>query len=193
MEKLLICGDSFSADWTIKHTGIGWPNMLANDYLVINLSQAGCSEYKIYLQLKSVDLKQFDRIIISHTSPYRICVERHPIHSKDILHKDCDLIYTDLKEHADSHPEVQPMIDFFEKYFHTEYFEFIHHEICEKIEQMVKGLPVLHLINFDKQYDFDTKLDLTKVIKTNPGNINHFDELGNLIAYKQIKSMLKKI
>ena len=27
--NILICGDSFAADWTVKYAGQGWPNLLA--------------------------------------------------------------------------------------------------------------------------------------------------------------------
>ena len=50
--KILICGDSFAADWTIKYPGQGWPNMLSQQYEIVNLAQAGCSEYKILKQLE---------------------------------------------------------------------------------------------------------------------------------------------
>ena len=50
--KILICGDSFAADWTVKYPGQGWPNMLAEIHEVTNLAQAGCSEYKILKQLE---------------------------------------------------------------------------------------------------------------------------------------------
>ena len=102
--KVLICGDSFAADWTVKYTGKGWPNLIAENYTVTNLAQAGCSEYKIYLQLASANLDQYDAIIVSHTSPNRLPVEVHPVHSNDPLHKNSDLIYTDLKGHIDTHP-----------------------------------------------------------------------------------------
>jgi len=60
MKKVLICGDSFSADWTVKYSGQGWPNQIAQLANVTNLSQAGCGEYKIYLQLASADLDQYE-------------------------------------------------------------------------------------------------------------------------------------
>jgi len=97
MKRILIAGDSFAADWTKKYNGIGWVNMLNNDYDVKNVAEAGVSEYKIYKQLENEKTDEFDYIIISHTSPYRIPVEKHPIHYGDILHNNCDLIYSDLK------------------------------------------------------------------------------------------------
>jgi hypothetical protein len=95
--KILIAGDSFAADWKIKYNGNGWVNMLSEDYEVTNIAQAGVSEYKIYQQLIKHDTTKYDKIIISHTSAYRIPVVKHPIHSKDILHSNCDLIYLILR------------------------------------------------------------------------------------------------
>ena len=76
--KLLICGDSFAADWTVKYKGHGWPNLLSQSFEVTNLARAGVCEYKIYNQLLSVDPSAFDVIIISHTSPFRLYVKEHP-------------------------------------------------------------------------------------------------------------------
>ena len=60
-KKILICGDSFSSDWSPEYPDCqGWPNLLAKDYKVTNLSQAGCSEYRIYKQIKSKNLDNFD-------------------------------------------------------------------------------------------------------------------------------------
>ena len=42
--KLLVAGDSFVAEWPGDE---GWVKLLANDYDVTNVAQAGVSEYKI--------------------------------------------------------------------------------------------------------------------------------------------------
>ena len=122
--KILIAGDSFAADWKIKYNGNGWVNMLSDDYDVTNIAQAGVSEYKIYQQLINHNTTMYDKIIISHTSAYRIPVFEHPIHSKDILHHNCDLIYSDLKEHKDN-SLVKSAIDFYENLFDLDYACFI--------------------------------------------------------------------
>ena len=62
--KVLVVGDSFAADWSVKHkNSVGWPNLLAKDFDVTNLAQAGVSEYKIYQQVLSVDTCQFDLVL----------------------------------------------------------------------------------------------------------------------------------
>lgn len=193
MKKLLICGDSFAADWTVKHPGKGWPNMLADSYDVINIARAGVSEYKIYKQLEFVNLSKFDAVIIAHTSPYRLYVKQHPIHSNDVLHGDCDFIYNDIKANEDKYPELESIIDYFEKYFDQDYAKFIHGLICSKIEAMVKDHKVIHLINFEDQFKFKTSLDFTSVFRTNRGLMNHFDEDGNNYVYKRLVRKIEEL
>lgn len=192
--NILICGDSFAADWTVKYSGQGWPNMIANDYNVTNLAQAGCSEYKIYKQLTSIDLNQFDKIIISHTSPYRIPIKIHPVHAKDLLHKNSDLIYTDIKEHSKTNTNLSSIIDFFENYFDIESSLFVHNLICEKIDKITKSIPTIHLTNSDWNglYLFDNMLNFEYLFKSNRGLINHYDEKGNQIIYRAIKNMVDR-
>jgi len=178
--KILICGDSFAADWTVKHKGTGWPNMLANLYQVTNLAQAGCSEYKILKQIQSVDLFEYDKIIVWHTSPYRIYVEEHPTHNKDVLHKNCDFIYSDVK--AQQSKELTPIIDYFEKYFSFEYADFVHSLICKQIDELLepvkdKVIQIPQMINFDH------------LTKPNQG-LNHFDTDGNQIVFNELVKII---
>jgi hypothetical protein len=194
--KILICGDSFAADWTVKYIGCGWPNMLANKYQVTNLAQAGCSEYKILKQLESTDFNQYDRIIVSHTSPYRIYVERHPVHHNDPLHKDSDLIYSDLKEHIDTHPEVVPIIEYFEKYFSFEQAREMYNLLCEKIEHKLDhlGNNVIHVINVNFEqytYQFKNMINFQDLFASNRGPFNHFDDYGNQQVFQKLVERLE--
>lgn len=195
MRKILICGDSFAADWTVKHKNIGWPNYLADLFDVSNVAKAGVSEYKIFQQLASQNLNKFDAIIISHTSPFRLYVKKHPVHFNDVLHNQCDLIYNDIKESLPAHPELFPIVEYFEKYFDFEYATFVHKLICEKIEQTCKAVEhkVINLITFKNQYPFKNSLSLVDLFETNRGDMNHFDELGNSQAFNRILFTLNKI
>ena len=192
--NLLICGDSFAADWTVKYNDIGWPNMLANDYKITNLAQAGCSEYKIYKQLVSVNLDEYDAIIVSHTSPNRIYVNAHPVHANDVLHKNSDLIYTDIVEHSKSNKSLKPIVDYFENYFDLEFAIFVHTMICEKIEKHLHKFsgPIIHLatLPWDDLYYFNDMLSLEHLFKNHRGFMNHYDLQGNEIAYGTIKAIL---
>jgi hypothetical protein len=140
MESMLICGDSFSANWTVECAGQGWPNLLAQHYQVTNLSQAGCSQYKIYLQILSVvdQLPKFDKIVVSHTSPYRLYTKNHPVHSNSPLHANSDILYQDVKYHSEFDKKLEPLVSYFENYFDLDYAEFVHSLICEKITQLLE-------------------------------------------------------
>ena len=186
-KNILICGDSFAADWTKKYDGNGWVNMLCNDFNVTNVAEAGVSEYKIYQQLKKQKIEDYDKIIISHTSAYRIPVEVHPLHSKDILHYNCDFIYNDIKEHRDN-PEVKCIIDLYEKHFHFDYALFVHELILKEINTMC---PNAINITFFNSFN-ENALELEDVFLKNRGNINHLNKKGNKIVYNKIIKLLNE-
>jgi hypothetical protein len=188
MKKLLICGDSFAADWTAKYQRLGWPNMLSQEYNITNLAQAGCSEYKIYQQLTSVNLQKFDNIIVSHTSPYRLYVKKHPIHYNDPLHKNSDLIYSDIKEYK----ELSSIVNYYENYFDLDYAKFIHNLICKEIDQLTKNYCTLHITSFDWKdlYNFSNMINFEDIFKKHRGLVNHYSEDGNNLVFEKIKSYL---
>ena len=194
-KKILICGDSFAADWTIKYTELtGWPNLFDKTYEVTNLAQAGCCEYKIYLQLKSVDINNYDIILVSHTSPYRIYVKEHPVHNNNILHKNSDLIYPDLKEHSKTNRELDSIIDFFEKYFDENYAKFTHNLICKEIDLMLQYYNgnVIHITNlyWKDLYQFDNMINFEFLFKKHRGLMNHYTNEGNQIIFNTINNLL---
>jgi hypothetical protein len=189
-KNVLICGDSFAADWSSKYpTKLGWPNLLAKDFTITNLAQAGCSEYRIWQQIKSAQLDQFDYIIISHTSPYRLFVRNHPVHTKDVLHHSSDLIYNDIKDHAKSNQQLNSIVDYFENYVDLDYLADIHYLICQEIDQLTATLPVLHLTNMDwhKFYQFDPMITFEKFYSTDPTAMNHYSDRDNYIIYEQLR------
>lgn len=183
--KILIAGDSFAADWKIKYNGSGWVNMLSNNYDVTNIAQAGVSEYKIYQQLNNHDTTKYDKIIISHTSAYRIPVVKHPVHSKDILHSNCDLIYTDIKEHEDN-PKIKCIVDFYENYFHVDNAIFTHTLIVDEIKRLYpNAINITFFDSFNKDMN-----QYESIFLNNMGNMNHMNNVGNQIIYEKIKTIL---
>jgi len=189
--KILIAGDSFAADWKIKHNGNGWVNMLSEDYDVTNIAQAGVSEYKIYQQLINHDTTIYDEIIISHTSAYRIPVVEHPIHSKDILHSNCDLIYSDLKENEDN--ELAKIgVDFFENLYDTDYALFVHDLMLKYIDSKYKHRQIINITFFEHGNLYKPKnfINFEKIFKENRGHINHLNDKGNQIVFDTIKKIL---
>jgi hypothetical protein len=197
MTKILICGDSFAADWTVKYPGQGWPNMIAKQFDTTNISQAGCSQYKIYLQLKSVNLEEYDVIIISHTSPNRLYVTEHPIHHSDILHCNSDLIYADIIN-RDGNAKLKPVVDYFERYFDLDHAEFTHNLICKEIEEVVLRNVRHKVINmtgfdWDRLYQFDDMVSFVELMRLNRGTMNHFNEAGNRIVFETLCDRISKI
>lgn len=191
MKTLLICGDSFSADWSIVANQQGWVNYLADDFKVTNLSQAGCSEFKILKQLQSVNVNAFDNVIVSHTSPYRLYVRHHPIHDKNPLHKNSCLIYEDIKAHAKTNATLLPITLYMEQYFDLEYAEHIHNLLIKEIESIcpVNTLHVSH-VNWENLYCCKNWLNFKEIFQKHRGKVNHYNEKGNRLIYRIVKNNL---
>jgi len=186
--NLLIVGDSFSADWTKKYNeNSGWVNKLEQNYNVTNLSEAGVGEYKILLQLKSVENTMYDNVIICHTSPFRIYIRQHPIHHTDILHHNCDLIYGDVLEHK-GNPICNTAINFFEQIYDMEYACFVHELIVKEIQTQYPN--AIHISFFD--------LNISNIhyfyseFKKYKGTVNHLNEKGNDVVYNKICKLLER-
>ena len=186
--KILIAGDSFAADWTVKYAGSGWPNRLANEFDVTNLAQAGCGEYKILLQLKSQDLSCYDAIIVSHTSPYRLHTLWHPMHNQDLLHHNSDFLYADIVAH-----NIESRKEYFEIYFDLDHAKFVHNLICKEIAELVKPVPHIHMAHIDYTYAFDNFLNCEPLYQKHSGFQNHYSDYGNAEVFKAVKDQLDKM
>lgn len=192
MTNILICGDSFAADWSCKYPyAAGWPNLLAKKYNITNLAQAGCSEYKIFKQLSSQNLDNYQKIILVHTSPYRISVEKNPLHCHDILHKDCDFIYLDVKKNCN--PLVNCVVEYFEKYYWDEHAQFVYNLTILEEEKLIKNQNCLHLTMFPVQLPHNTgcAINFNHIFNKYPGNVNHLSQKGNKIVYKKIAEWIE--
>ena len=189
--RILIVGDSFAADWQKKYPDKqGWPNLLARTHIVDNLAQAGCSEYRIYKQIKLARLDQYDAIIVSHTSPYRIYTEYHPSRANDILHQHCDLLYADIENLAKTNREYRSAVDYFEKFFSLEYAEFCYNNTINKMNELLKDCYVIHISHLtpiEENY-----IDFSNLFENYRGLINHYNEEGNQIIYNRILKELIK-
>ena len=137
--KVLLAGDSFAADWSVKYpTRIGWPNLLANIHDVTNLAQAGISEFRILQQLQSVDLDLFDVIVVAHTSPHRVVTKRHPVHADDLLYENADLIFSDIEYHKNSwrfwlDPAVSSAYGYFLYHQDTAFADWVYYTVVDQI------------------------------------------------------------
>lgn len=201
--KILICGDSFAADWTVKYpNNKGWPNLLANDFLITNLAQAGVSEYKIYLQSESInDVDQYDAFIVSHTSPYRSVTRRHPIHHSDCLHANADLMLADIEYHYRNrflerfiNPSLRAARNYIKYHYDDRYHEESYKLFRLAVNQKFPSNKTIIISNFPAVTPYPNELnfiDLSTLQKDNPGLMNHLSDKGNQIMYDILTSKLK--
>lgn len=191
--KILIAGDSFAADWTKKYPNeIGWVNLLANEFDVTNIAQAGVSEYKIWKQIKNEDVEKYDVIIISHTSPWRLHTRKHPIHSDDLLHNNADLMLNDLSYHKSKIKNVfnrslKCAYEWFLYHYDPDFQEDIYKFFVADILKMVSNVKVIEITNFES---IDCKFNYSKYLKTNSGIANHFDYKINKLIFDDIKKVI---
>jgi hypothetical protein len=194
--KILVAGDSFAADWSVKHPqGLGWPNLLAQQFDVTNVAQAGVGEYKILKQIISAgNLNNYDWIIVSHTIPYRVHTRKHPVHYNDALHHNADLIYTDVEYHSCTVREIfnRPLrtaMNWFNWHFDLDYQETVYELVRDQVNRLVAPVKNLVIDNslVDRRFVKEQLvIDIEEIKKKNPGLINHLSEHGNQLVYNQI-------
>lgn len=192
-KRLLIAGDSFAAVW--PNVNDGWVNLLANNFTVQNLAQAGVGEYKILKQIKSVNLRNFDAIIVSHTSPSRIHTPNHPLH-KNGFHQHCDLIITDIeKRFSYFNPSLDSAKNWFKYHYDDTYqidiYNLIRKEINESITTpylSLSHIPIVNEMSIEKNH-----LDFSELWSQNRGNQNHYTKSANMIIFEKIKNWIEKL
>jgi len=188
--KLLIAGDSFAADWTVKYKDvIGWPNMLSSMFDTTNVAESGVSEYKILKQIGSVDINSFDALIISHTSFSRVHTKQPPFYKNDLLHYNCDLILSDLEAKRDLTPSAKAAWGYYKYHFDESYYKDIYNLLREKINFLSKNINIcVSINNFDPN---DTDISFRELLFSHRGNINHFNKKGNEIVFKNVLNHLR--
>ena len=195
--KVLILGDSWAADWSSKFDEYpGWPNLLSKKFDITNVAQAGVSQFRIVKQLNNVNVDDFDRIVISITSPFRIYTPQHPVH-KTGLHANSDLILNDLRHQAKEFPDnaqLRSAIDFFEHHFDTDHANFVNQLIVDHLLQrldkdktIVTGC-IAHNDQFVKNHKYVDGFDVWKRHKS--VNVNHMTRKGNEIFAKIMEKNL---
>jgi len=199
--KLLLIGDSFSADWSTKYTEyLGWPNLLSLDYQVTNLSQAGIGEYKIYKQLLSVvNIESYDLILIAHASPWRIPTVNNPVHENDLLLSNSDLIFSDIEYHSKKitnlfNKPIQSAYNFYKYHYDEEFFKLSYNLLREKINNSLLDRPFL-ILNFRKPTHVleSTVLNFYDIVSVHAGKINHLSKLGNKLVYDRIQKEIVNV
>jgi hypothetical protein len=191
--KILICGDSFSYDHGLAQS---WVSRLNQLYSITNLSQCGCSEYKIKLQLARVDLSYFDVIMMFHTSPNRLYINQTYAMTNTPSHEHCDLLFSDVESKKSQSSLARIAYDYFVHIFDKDYYQYVHDLILSDLDQITKPYRVLHFTNFDytQMYDFrGTLISFYDIFLQHKGNINHLDQQGNDMIFLQVTEQLDKI
>ena len=172
MEKLLICGDSFSCPGTGS-----WSNLLGYQFNITNLSQAGSSEYRIWKNWQQQKLSNYDIAIVCHTSSNRIYSENNFFYNADSRHNHCDLLYLDVKSKLPLMP-AQHITWFFENVFDIEHATLNHELLINKWVNTDWPIPVLHITFFDT--NLPQVCCFFKEWQQYSGNINHLTAQGNI-------------
>jgi hypothetical protein len=186
--NLLICGDSFAANYQMVHPlANGWVNMLSKKHNIVNLAQCGVSEYKIWKQVKSANIESHDAIIVCHTSPSRVHIKTHPVHKAGTLHDNCDLILQDL-EHNNKNIITQTGIDYFKFIYDHEYYSDVYSLIKKDIIDHCHCRPTIHISFFEDVVDVN--FNFNYIFKNHRGDINHLTETGNAHVFDAVDSIL---
>lgn len=191
--RIAIAGDSFAVNY--PSTTLGWPNVLAQKYTVKNVAQAGVSEYKIFKQIKNLDLKNYDCIIVSHTSFSRIHTLTHPVH-KSGMHKDCDLIFSDIEaRNSFFNSKLDVAKKWFKFYYDNDYQKDIYNLLRSEINRTIT-IPYLSIDNLeinDNCIKEKNHLNLTEFWQNNRGSINHYTAEANMIIAEMIEKSLTNL
>jgi len=194
--KILLMGDSWAADWSSKHSEyLGWPNILAEQFDVTNIAQAGVSQYSIVKQLHSVKPYDYDKVVCSITSPYRVYTPQHPVHTEG-LHANSDLIYTDIEHHhaeSDYNVKLNSALGYFLHHFDTDHAEFVNELLVNYLLEQLDTNDTIITSNIEGNDVFTTEhvyCDGHSIWQSYPGKINHLSEEGNLLFADSIKTLL---
>mgnify|MGYP003313230107 FL=1 len=195
--KLLIMGDSWAADWSSQYSEYpGWSNILSSKYETLNLAQAGVSQYSICRQFEQIGDFNFDKCIISITSPYRVYTPKHPVHKPGSLHEHSDLIYTDIEHHhrtSDYNKRLNSAIGYFLHHFDTDQAEFMHELLVDwcltKLDKSntIVTSNIADNSRYVKQHTYCNGFDIWN---TYPGKINHLSAEGNEVFARNIEVLI---
>ena len=180
--NLLIIGDSFSSN----DCSDSWPTLLTN-CKITNLSSNGSSEYRIFKKLINTDLTSFSHVIIVHSSPYRIYIEDNPLHLDSQTHRNCDLIYQDIKS-SDKTTFTKNIAWYFENVFNLEQADAVHDMMIDKIVNLTAAHQTLHLSFFEDEKNPNIT-NLNYIWKKHPGTVNHLDKIGN----KKVANLIETV
>lgn len=178
---IVVYGDSFACD------GAGtWPDLLRRHGSVINRSQAGSSEYRIWSEIQRQGFDEQDQVIVCHTSPYRVYVDQRLFDYNSQQHAHCDLIYSDIKHKHGQ--EAEHIAWWFENVYDLGWADLSHDLLIQHIQ---RSLPphTIHISFFDLTQP--NLHNLHQLWRDHSGDsINHLTALGNQKVYQFLSARL---
>ena len=191
--KILIAGDSFATEWSAKYNGyFGWPELLNDNFEVINVAQAGISEYKILKQIELHYNESYDFVIVSHTSPTRVHTRTHPVMFNDLLHRNADLLINDTMSKLPwFNNSLRAAQGYFKYHYDEQYYNDVYWLLREKIDSILISARVISICNFNEVYNNET-FNFSKYRTSNPGLANHFDDAANILIHRYLERYIRE-
>ena len=188
MKKILIAGDSFSADWSSTYE---WWKMLP--YEITNISQAGSSEFKILKRIQEHDLTPYDGVIVFHTSPYRLYTETNLLHKDSQTHSESCYVINDVLSKRG--PIKSAMNKYLEYFYNDEYNMYCHQKICNDIIEITKQKKVLHCsgFNYDNICTIPNIITVDDLHREYKGSVCHLNQNGNRYLKERIYQNMEKL
>ena len=182
MKSVNIFGDSFGAS---NHES-SWTKLLELDYNVNNYCINGASEYRILNCVKE-NLPATSIVILVHTNPYRVYVDYNPLH-RNGKHKNCDLVFSDIENYKNTE-FGNASLNFYKHIFSEKMYNDFYKMCIQHQIKLLEHCKVIHTTHFDVDlpgicFDYQNN--------TNKGSINHYNEHGNYLIYRQIKQEIEK-
>jgi hypothetical protein len=178
--NLYIFGDSFSSDHEDSKC---WINILTREFEIVNYSQRGISEYRIWknYQKNKNNISNRSKILFCHTNPYRIYLKDVcAIMSRNLeSHPYCDIILEDIYSKKE-----KKLIEAVESIWDEEYFEDHYNLVFDDLLRVPNSF---HISFFAADQKF---LNLNSIWKTHSGSINHLSAEGNKLVSDKIFNLI---
>lgn len=192
-KKLLIAGDSFASDMISQ--GQGWPDILAQHHDVTNVARPGIGEYKILQSLLQQDFDQYDRIIVSHTSPNRVHTEINPMYPSGHVYHASDLIFSDVESKASSTGLARSMHDYFKYVFDPVFYQYVYDKCCQDIVDLDPHHKMIHITHFPwtSTVDVPGLINFYDVWLDNKGPYAHYNHRGTDLVSGTLRELLADV
>ena len=175
--NIFVFGDSFAANPN------GWVKLLGPD--VINFSENGIGEYKIYKKVLSNT--GFDKAIICHTSPWRVHTRKHPVHKNDPLRCNNDFMLNDVEYYSKINKEMNTVQEYLKNYYDPDYQSDMYDLIVNRLFQIRN---TVHITFHDPDDTKKITHNFNHVWKQHPGDINHMSDQANEIIAEAMKDFI---